>query len=102
MRINRRHFTLWHYIRFLGILNGTRGRVKILLEPRKQLSTSVLIITTGLPFKSASDTPSAISFEALLRYLLLTFKPPINLHAHQTILQSSHACEPWINVTWRG
>lgn len=75
----------------LGILNSACGGVKIILEYRKQLSTSMLIITTGLPFESASDAYLVTFVEVLLRYLL-TFKPLINSHSLQTILQFPHAC----------
>lgn len=59
--------------------------MKVILEHRKQLGTSVLIIITGLPFKSALDTYLATPFDVLLTDLLLTFKPLINcMHTSST------------------
>ena len=59
---------------------------------RKQLSTSALVIATGLPLKSANDNYLASSFEELQRYLLLTFKPLITVQGNRKNTAVFHAC----------
>lgn len=58
----------FHSDLYLEILNSARGRVKMIIEHRKQLRNAMLIITSRLPFESAADADLATSFEVLLGY----------------------------------